>query len=289
VTGGTDGIGRAVALKLAHGGDRVLFVGRCVERGRQVLAALRTANPAADHAFIAADLSLLAETARVADQISQLIDRLDAAVFCAGVLSTLPEWTSEGLERNFVVNYLTRYLLARRLLPALSAAPSGRLVLVSNAGKYADTLDLNDLQHRHGASGLQVSGRTQFANDLLAIELHERMHGTTIEVTCVFPGVSRTGVFRNARGLPWIARRLLAPLVERVFAQEPDVAAETPVFLAQDPRAAGSGGRFYGPRCVERLVPPRARRQDRRKALWDASEALVRDHLLPAAPANRRH
>jgi NAD(P)-dependent dehydrogenase (short-subunit alcohol dehydrogenase family) len=49
-----------------------------------------------------------------------------------GHLSTAPEWTSEGLERNFVLNYLSRYLLARRLLPALIQAASGRLVLVSN-------------------------------------------------------------------------------------------------------------------------------------------------------------
>lgn len=33
VTGGTGGIGRAVALALAAGGDRVLFVGRDARRG----------------------------------------------------------------------------------------------------------------------------------------------------------------------------------------------------------------------------------------------------------------
>jgi NAD(P)-dependent dehydrogenase (short-subunit alcohol dehydrogenase family) len=279
VTGGTDGIGRAVALQLARGGDRVIVVGRNLERGRQVLDALRLANPMAEHAFISADLSLLAETARVADEVSRLTRRLDAAVFCAGILSTRPEWTAEGLERNFVLNYLTRYLLARCLLPALSTAPSGRLVLVSNAGKYPDTLNFDDLQHRRGKSGLQVSGRTQFANDLLVVELHERLRGTTVDVTCVFPGVSRTGVFRNARGLPWIVRALVAPLVERTFALDPAVAAETPVFLAQNPIAAGSGGRFYGPRCKERPVPPRVLRQDRRRALWDSSEALVKAHL----------
>lgn len=37
VTGGTDGIGRAVALGLARGGDRMLFVGRNAKRGERVL------------------------------------------------------------------------------------------------------------------------------------------------------------------------------------------------------------------------------------------------------------
>lgn len=133
VTGGTDGIGRAVALQLAAGGDRVLFVGRDAERGAEVLSALRAARPGVQHVFLQADLSLLSEAARVADEVEHLTDRLDAAIFCAGVLALRPEWTREGLERTFVLNYLSRYLLATRLVPALTLAPAGRLVLVANA------------------------------------------------------------------------------------------------------------------------------------------------------------
>ncbi len=202
VTGGTDGIGRAVALDLARGGDRVLFVGRSEARGAQVLAALRELRPGVEHAFIRADLSLLAETARVAEEVGRRAPRLDAAVFCAGLLSTVPEWTEEGLERNFVLNYLTRYLMARRLLPALTRAPSGRVVLVANAGKYGDTLDLEDLQHRRGKPGLHVAGRTQFANDLLATELASQVRGTRVEVNCVRPATCRPGLDRSRAGAP---------------------------------------------------------------------------------------
>ena len=91
VTGGTDGIGRAVALQLARGGDRVLFVGRSAERGKQVLAELRKARPGVEHVFLPADLSLLSESARVAGEGSRHVGRLDAAVVCAGVLSTVPD------------------------------------------------------------------------------------------------------------------------------------------------------------------------------------------------------
>jgi len=268
VTGGTDGIGRAVAMALARGGDRVLLVGRSKARGAQVLAELQELHPGVEHVFLAADLSLLSETARVADEVARRTDRLDAMVCCAGILSTVPEWTSEDLERNFVLNYLTRYLLA----------PSGRVVLVSNAGKYGDSLDFDDLQHRQGKPGLKVAGGTQFANDLLATELAARLRGTRVEVTCVFPGVVRTGVFRNARGLPTIVR-LLAPMLQRLMAITPDAAAETPVFLAQDKRAVGTGGRFYGPKLMELPVPERALRQDRRSGLWAASEHLVKAYL----------
>lgn len=278
VTGGTDGIGRAVAVQLARGGSRVLFVGRNAERGAQVLNALQEAQPGLDHVFVPADLSLLAETARVADEVARHTERLDAIVCCAGMLSTVPAWTAEGLEYSFVLNYLSRYLLIRRLLPFLLGASSGRVVLVANAGMYRDSLDFGDLQYRAGKPGLQVAGRTQFANDLLATELAARMEGERVEVTCVFPGVTDTAVFRNAQGFPGIVR-VIAPLLQRLIGLPPEVAAQTPVFLAQDARATGVGGRFYGPRLRQRPVPPRAQRLDRRRALWSASEEIVRPYL----------
>lgn len=280
VTGGTEGIGRAVALRLARGGDRIILVGRNQERAARVMTELEAASPGAGHTFIAADLSLLRETARAGDEVKRCAERLDAVVFCAGILSTVPEWTAEGLERNFVLNYLSRYLMVRQLLPLLHQADSGRVVLVSNAGVYPDSLDFDDLQYRRGKPGLQVSARTQFANDLLATELAERLRGTRVEATCVFPGLTRTGVVRNARGLPRIGR-LLGPLVVTLFGASPDVAARTPVFLAQDPRARGTGGRFFGPKLRERTVPVRALQPDRQIGLWKLSEDLVRPFLYP--------
>lgn len=282
VTGGTDGIGRAVALQLAEAGDRVLLVGRNTERAAEVLEELHAIRPGPDHAFLQADLSLLADTSRVAKEVRRLTKRLDAVVFCAGILSIVPEWTAEGLERNFVLNYLNRYLLARLLLPILRKSPAGRVVLVSNAGRYGDTLDFDDLQHRNGKPGMHVAGRTQFANDLLATELGVRLRRSTrIRVACVYPGIVRTRVFRNSRGLPWIVRAI-ASGVQRVVGIAPDVAAQTPASLAHDASAMQLGSSFFGPRLKRLQIPPRAQRRERREGLWAASEKLVEPYLSEA-------
>lgn len=177
-----------------------------------------------------------------------------------------------------MLNYLSRYLLARRLLPLLQASPSGRLVLVANAGRYPDTIDLDDLQHRRGRPGLVVAGRTQFANDLLAVELAERYGRDGVQVTCVYPGIVRTEVFANARGLGPVVRALVVTL-NRFVGATPDEAAFTPAFLASDAGAGDRGGRFYGPRLREIHIPDRVLRPDRRAGLWAASEKLVREHL----------
>lgn len=291
VTGGTDGIGRAVASRLAQDGFQLLLVGRDVARGQDAVQELQSAQrrrgmPVADHQFWPADLSLLSQTAGLATLVAGHTDRLDALICCAGNFSLRPEWTSEGLERSLVLNYLSRFLLARRLLPLLQRASSGRLVLVSNAGAYRDHLDFDDLQYRRGRAGLQVAWRTQFANDLLTVELAERYRDTALEVTCVFPGLMRSNLFRHASGVPRPLAMLLAQLAGR-FGLPLEVAAETPSWLASSPQARGVSGAFFGPRRKPRRVPDRARRPDRRKALWDASEALVGDWLETGSPDSR--
>lgn len=285
VTGGTQGIGRAVALELARRGDRILFVGRNPDLARGVLAELRAVGPELDHGFIRADLSLLSETARVAVEVQGLTSRLDAVVLCAGILSTIAEWTEERLERSLVLNYLSRYLLVRNLLPNLHSAPSGRVVLVSNAGQYKDTLDFDDLQHQRGKPGLHVAGRTQFANDLFTVELAERMRASKLEVACVFPGVTRTAVFDNARGLSPFMRRLAG--AAQWFGHSAEKAAVTPVYLAHDAAAVNTSGRFFGPALKEIVVPKRARRLDRRARLWSVSEALTASYLTHTGTLDR--
>ena len=278
VTGSTGGIGRAVANRLARGGDRVLVVGRNEARGHEVVGELPRPHPHQQHTYLPADLSLLADTAGLADAVAARTERLDSVVLSAGVFAGAPEWTSEGLERSFVLNYLSRFLLIERLVPLLRAAERPRLVLVANAGKYRDTLDLDAIGPGRSHPRRHIAAASQFANDLLAVELSARLEETGIEVACVFPGVVRTEVFRNARGVPR-SLRLLASMVQRVVGADPDTAADTPAFLAQDPTAWEVNGRFYGPGRRQRDVPPRAARPERRAALWEASERLVAEWM----------
>jgi NAD(P)-dependent dehydrogenase (short-subunit alcohol dehydrogenase family) len=240
VTGST-GIGGAVAAAL---GERALTVGR---RGR-----------------IRADLSLLGETERAASEVAAIAGRLEAIVCCAGVFTLRAALTAEGLERAYVLNYLSRFLLIDRLRPLLP--PGGRVVLVANAGRYRDTL--GDLDPRQGGRGLRVAGRTQFANDLFAVELAARH--PELAVACTYPGPVATRVFQDATGVPPLLRRVLDAVQQRVGA-DPAVAARTPVRLATGPRPESG---FYG-RDGQPLPIPARVRDGRRAELWDASVGSI--------------
>lgn len=288
VTGGTGGIGAAVAVGLAQRGARVVIAGRNADRGAAVLDRLASVGGPRGR-LITADLASLADTAHLAAEVASAEPELDALVMCAGVLSTVPEWTDEGLERALALNYLSRHLLVSALLPRLLAARRGRVVVVANAGRYADTLDLDDLHHRRGRRGLRVAARTQFANDVLAVELAARTAGTRLVASCVFPGVVATDVFRNARG-PSAPLRGLATWLAARLALEPAAAATTPVALAVDPELGDVSGRFFGPGLRPLEIPERVRDPERRAAIWAAADAETAPYLarIPGRDADRR-
>jgi len=155
-----------------------------------------------------------------------------------------------------------------------------------NPGRYRDTLDLGKLRRGIAPHGLRLAGSTQFANDILAIELASRCRGTSLEVTCVNPGIVATDLFRHAPGLPRLLGGLLARLAARV-GQRPNAAARVPAWLAADPDAHGISGGFFGPRLT-RIHTTRTRTTPERRAdIWKFSEELL--HALDAHPTPSDH
>jgi NAD(P)-dependent dehydrogenase (short-subunit alcohol dehydrogenase family) len=269
VTGGTDGIGRATALHLARAGGRVLFTGRSKARAAEALAELKAASPL-DHRFVEADFARMADVARAAEKISAE-DALRAIVHCAGIISDRPEPTADGLEANFAVNYLSRYLLTRKLLASLERHPDPRVVIVAAAGYFAGThVDLDAICRREFKS-LKPFEVSQFSNDPLGLELAAR--APKVATTVIRPGMVRTNLRAKASSLPRFFR-VLGPLNR--FWPSAEQFARTPAALASDPATRSLGGTFVGSKPNKKVAIPAASNDPvLRRRLWEVSEALV--------------
>ena len=105
ITGGTSGIGRSAANKLAALGIHVIVVGRNAERGQKTVAEIRAAGGNAD--FIASDLqdaSSAREVARRAVEIGG--GHVDILINNAGIYPFGPthETTEEMFEHVYALN-----------------------------------------------------------------------------------------------------------------------------------------------------------------------------------------
>ena len=98
ITGGTSGIGRAAANKLAQLGIHVLIVGRNTERGEKTVADIRATGGEAD--FISSDLRDAASAREVARRAVELGNgHVDILINNAGVFPFGP--THETTEESF--------------------------------------------------------------------------------------------------------------------------------------------------------------------------------------------
>lgn len=133
VVGGTRGIGRAIALRLAQQGARVL-----ANYVRDQTAAESLAREAASDGLaietLQADVTQPTGVSRLVEAVTQRLDRLSILVFAAatGVHRPVEELTLRHFDWTFALNARAFFELVRRLLPCFESPAS--VVAVSSEG-----------------------------------------------------------------------------------------------------------------------------------------------------------
>lgn len=188
LTGASEGIGRALALRLAREHARLVLSARNAARLEELAADCRAAG--AEAAAVPADASSRADCEALADAAVARFGRIDLLVLNAGstMWSRLDELEDvELLERLVRTNYLGAAWLTRRALPALKAS-RGRIVAVASVAGLAG------LPTRTGYAASKHAMIGFF--DSLRIELA----GSGVSVTVVAPDFVRSEIHRRAIG-----------------------------------------------------------------------------------------
>lgn len=130
VTGGSSGIGRAMAVALGRAGAKVLLVARREAPMAEVVAELR-GHGAVGHA-ISADLADRAAVARVIDKVLDGYGEPDVLVNAAGVSRRPPmdELTEDDWEVTLAANLTAPFLLGQAFGPRMAARGWGRVINV---------------------------------------------------------------------------------------------------------------------------------------------------------------
>ncbi|GIL76763.1 hypothetical protein Vretifemale_6353 [Volvox reticuliferus] len=139
ITGGNTGIGYEAARQLLKAGHHVIIACRDPKKAQNAIDALSPIAKASGTSVESAllDLASLASVRKGAAQILESHPRLDVLLCNAGLLSRSSsadplERSEDGQELTLQVNHLGHFLLVHLLLPALLAAPSARVVMVSS-------------------------------------------------------------------------------------------------------------------------------------------------------------
>jgi len=272
LTGATRGIGRAAAVELARQGAEVALVGRDPDRVRAVAEEARMSSAgAAVHEHVA-DLMMMSEVHRLAEEVRARVEHVDVLANNAGALFASRQETSEGFERTFALNHLAPFLLTNLLRDRLAG---GRVVTTASDAHKAGRLDLEDPQSRRGYAAMRVYGTSKLCNILFTRELARQ--APELHANCFHPGVVRTGFGKNENGI-WKALTTIGG----PFFRSPERGARSLVWLASSDEAAALSGAYVQD---ERVLAPSAQAQDVTLAvgLWERSAELL--GLPAAAPA----
>ncbi|KAG5754857.1 hypothetical protein H9Q69_004543 [Fusarium xylarioides] len=216
--GGTSGIGKATLIQLVSLGlpIKVYVLGRNGATHKPFLDQLRQSNPQAEVVWLEGQISLLAETSRLCNEIKAREEKIDLLILSTAFLPMGPrQETSEGIEKASVVGYYSRMLIITHLLPLLSAAaadPSNaygpRVVNISGAGKESSKIFLDDL-------ALKAPGHFGFVNYLIHTatmttltmrRLAEDPANKDVVLIHHFPGAVGTDIMKNrdSRAGSWL-------------------------------------------------------------------------------------
>jgi NAD(P)-dependent dehydrogenase (short-subunit alcohol dehydrogenase family) len=271
VTGATSGLGLASAHALARLGASLHLLVRDERKGREAQRAIRAASANRQVRVDVLDVADLASVRAFARRFEP--ERVDALVHNAGVLPAAREETADGIELTLATHVVGPFLLTALLQPRLERAPSARVVWVSSGGMYTQRLSLDDVRWtRRPYDGVAAYAQTKRAQVALARTWAEHLADTRVTVSAMHPGWADTPGVRGS--LPRFFR------VMRTRLRTPDEGADTIVWLAASPRAAGRSGLFWFDRepVSPYLLPGTRESADDRRALWELCERLTRPH-----------
>lgn len=173
ISGGTDGMGRGLALARLEVGDTVVAIGSSPEKGKALRAEAAALGAADRFTFIRADLSSITENERVVSDIARDHPVVDALVLCANRQSPKRLETPEGLEFTFSLYYLSRYLLSHGLRAQLDASANPVIINVAAPGITMGSVNFDDLQSEAKYGTIRAQAQCGRANDLLGVAFAE--------------------------------------------------------------------------------------------------------------------
>lgn len=263
VVGGTNGLGRAIARRLAARGARVTVVGQTFRD-----------EGVAGIDFIKADLSRMVEARRVGRELPA--ETLDLVVLTTGIIAApVRQVTDEGIERDLAVSYLSRLAVLRELAPRLRQAraagrPRPRVFIMGFPGT-GEAGDPDDLNAERGYQATKAHMNTVAGNEALVLDCarrygHARFFGLN-------PGLIKTDIRSNLLGPGSLRHRAVEALIG-LLTISAETYAERIVPLLVAPELEERSGAMFNQKA-RAILPSEVLSEERVTALLSASEELL--------------
>ena len=229
VTGASRGIGRAIALRLAEHGAKVVVSSRKLDACEVVVGEIRAAGGQA--IALACNIGRKEELQALVDTTIAEWGGIDVLVCNAAVnpyFGPSVAMPDDAYDRVMNSNVRSNFWLCNMVLPQMAARGGGSIVIVSSIGGF------------QGSDLIGVYGISKAADMQLARNIAVEWGARNVRANCIAPGLVRTDFARALWENPEILKKTVrfTPM-QRIG--EPDEIAGAAVFLASPASAFMTG------------------------------------------------
>lgn len=234
VTGAGSGIGRAIALRFAAEGARVIAVARRLDTLESVAAEAAAAKTSGEVVPHACDVSVPDQVEALTGFCRKRYRRLDVLVNNAGIggesNKRLHELSVESFDRVMNVNVRGSFLVLKHALALMLESGGGSVVNMASIGSFRAS----------PGSGAYITskGAVLMMTRTAALEYVK----DNIRVNAVCPGVIRTAILDDT---PPDLIRMLEARVPQGRMGTPEEVAAVALFLASDEASHVTGASYY--------------------------------------------
>jgi len=226
VTGGSGGIGRAVAVLGAEAGYAVALTFRShPERAADVVEAIAARGGRAEASGV--DLAVEKEVTALFEAVDQRFGQLDALVNNAGAIGwegRLDEATADQLNRLWAVNLTSYFLCAREAVRRMSTL---------HGHQGGATVNVSSLSGRTGGRDRRIHyAASKGAINTMTLGLAKEVAQEGVRVNAVVPAFTLTGIHDQYGGEERAAR--IAASIPMKRAGRPEEVAEAVLWLLSD-------------------------------------------------------
>lgn len=220
VTGGAQGIGRAIALGLGREGAKVVVADLQGDKAKGVADEVNSLGT--EGLAVEADVGSELSVKKLADETFNRFGRVDILVNDAGIYLKAPvvEIAEESWDRTIAVNLGGNFFCCRAFIPAMRKQKNGRIISVASG-----------IAH-YGAKEFAPYAASKAAIIGLVKSLAREVGGDGITVNALCPGAANTAMPRTHRSEEELMQRLRSNPLGHVL--EPEDFVGPVVFLASD-------------------------------------------------------
>ena len=271
ITGATNGIGKAAAIKFAESAKSIAFTYRNEELAEDLKNEMQKINPNLSINSFFCDFSVQDSIRECADKIKNDLKAIDLLINNAGVVNTEYSETIDGIENTFAVNHLGYFLFTNLLLDLVKKESESRIINVSSAAHhFVKGMQWDDINYKDDFKmGLKAYGQSKLGNILFTKQLAKKLQKDGVTVNAIHPGGVNTSLGnQNNSLLGRVLKMILKP-----FFRSPLKGANTIIYLAEIDGLSITGAYWVDGRVAK--TSHYSKNEAEAEKLWRLSEKLV--------------